>query len=117
MKPYSSGDAGSCDYETQMVYSCLYQDKIRKFMIYVQPKDEDPAVLKQISVSGLKEIKKRIVTNIEELKEKILILEAGLNDYATELVKSSSHTSGNRKMGCYTGKSFYCGIDHDKKIP
>ena len=37
---------GSCDYETQMVYSCLYQDKIRKFMIYVQPKDEDPAVLK-----------------------------------------------------------------------
>ena len=49
---------GSCDYETQMVYSCLYQDKIRKFMIYVQPKDEDPAVLKQISVSGLKEIKK-----------------------------------------------------------
>ena len=31
---------GSCDYETQMVYSCLYQDKIRKFMIYVQPKDE-----------------------------------------------------------------------------
>ena len=63
---------GSCDYETQMVYSCLYQDKIRKFMIYVQPKDEDPAVLKQISVSGLKEIKKRIVTNIEELKEKTL---------------------------------------------
>ena len=105
---------GSCDYETEMVYSCLYQDKIRKFMIYVQPKDEDPAVLKQISVSGLKEIKKRIVTNIEELKEKILILEAGLNDYATELVKVALTQVVTAKWGVTPEKSFYCGIDHDK---
>ena len=83
-------------------------------MIYVQPKDEDPAVLKQISVSDLKEIKKRIVTNIEELKEKILILEAGLNDYATELVKVALTQVVTAKWGVTPEKSFYCGIDHDK---
>ena len=35
--------------------------KLRKFMIYVQPKDEDPAILKQISVSGLEDIKNALL--------------------------------------------------------
>ena len=83
-------------------------------MIYVQPKDEDPAILKQISVSGLEDIKKRIVTNIEELKEKVLILEAGLNDYATELVKVALTQVVTAKWGIAPEKSFYCGVDHDK---
>lgn len=105
---------GSCDYETQMVYSCLYQDKVRKFMIYVQPVDEDPAVLKQIPVEGLEDIKKRIVTNIEEMKEKLLILEADLNDYATELVKVALTQVVTAKWGVAPEKSFYCGIDAEK---
>ena len=105
---------GACNYETQMVYSCLYQDKIRKFIIYVQPKDEDPAVLEQIPVDGLEHIKKRIVANIEELKEKVLILEEGLNDYATELVKTALTQVVTSKWGVAPEKSFYCGIDHDK---
>lgn len=105
---------GSCDYETQMVYSCLYQDKIRKFMIFVQPKDEDPAVLQQLPIEGLEEVKKRIVTNIEEMKEKLLLLEAGLNDYATELVKLVLTQVVTSKWGVAPEKSFYCGVNADK---
>ena len=51
---------------------------------------------------------------IEELKEKILILEAGLNDYATELVKVALTQVVTAKWGVTPEKSFYCGIDHDK---
>ena len=50
----------------------------------------------------------------EELKEKVLILEEGLNDYATELVKTALTQVVTSKWGVAPEKSFYCGIDHDK---
>lgn len=104
----------SCGYEVHMMYSCLYQDEVRKFMIYVQPEDEDPSVLKQIPVDGLEHVKKRIVTTIEEFKEKLLIFEAGLNDYAVELVKIALTQVVTTKWGVAPEKSFYCGLNNKK---
>ncbi len=104
----------ACGYEVHMVYSCLYQDTIRKFMIYVRPQDEDQTILEQISVEGLEHIRKRIVSTVEELKEKLLIFEAGLNDYAIELVKTALTQVVTSKWGIAPEKSFYCGLNNEK---
>lgn len=104
----------TCDYETQMLYSCLYQDPIHKFMLYLHPKDEEPDVLNQIPVEGLKGIRKRIVCNVEEMKEKLLIFETGLSDYATELVKIALTQVVTAKWGIAPTKSYFCGIDRAK---
>lgn len=105
---------GACGYEVHMVYSCLYQDKIRKFMIYVQPEEEDQAILEQIPVTGLEHVRKRIVSTVEELKEKLLIFEAGLNDYAIELVKIALTQVVTAKWDIAPEKSFYCGLNNEK---
>lgn len=81
-------------------------------MIYgVQPKDEDPAVLKQISVSVWWKIKTHCY-KYWRIKRKYSFLKQYPNDYATELVKVAL-TQVNRKMGLHR-KKLYCGIDHDK---
>lgn len=79
-----------CGYAAQFVYPCLYHDKERKFMIYIVPNGSG-SEFQPVDVGekfpGLSAVKKRVVSTPAELKEKILIFEAGLNDYATELVK------------------------------
>ena len=78
----------SCGYQVQLVYPCLYHDKNRKLMICVAPNGNTEA-LKDLDEQfpQLSGIKKRSVSNLAELKEKVLIFEAGLNDVAVELVK------------------------------
>lgn len=78
----------NCDHQVHLVYPCLYHDKNRKLMICVVP-NGNIDVLKNLSEQfpQLGDVKKRLVSNLAELKEKVLIFEAGLNDVAVELVK------------------------------
>ena len=79
-----------CGYTAQFEYPCLYHDKERKFMVYVAPSGSGQE-FQPVDVSDqfpqLAGVKKRVVATPAELKEKILIFEAGLDDYAVELVK------------------------------
>lgn len=79
-----------CGYSAQFVYPCLYHDRDREFMIYLAPNGSGTE-FQPVDVSEkfpqLAEVKKRVVASPAELKEKILIFEAGLDDLAVELVK------------------------------
>lgn len=75
-----------CGYVAQMAYPMIYHDPSRGFMICLRPSG---AVSKAEPIPAVKSLIKRSVKNPQELKEKILIFEAGLNDTAVELVKNA----------------------------
>lgn len=80
-----------CGYQAELVYPCLYHDKEQKFMIYLVPEGSEQD-LKKVEVDTrfpqLAGVRKRAVTSPMELKEKVLIYEAGLDDVGVELVKA-----------------------------
>ena len=74
-----------CGYTAQMAYPTIYHDPELGFMVCLRPSG---AVSKPETIPAVKELIKRSVKNPQELKEKILIFEAGLDDAAIELVKN-----------------------------
>lgn len=80
----------SCGFETEVVYPMLYHDMERKFMIFMIP-DEDERVPEQMRASLMPLAEQgyvfRLVRNVNELCEKILIGDADLDDTAVELLK------------------------------
>lgn len=103
-----------CGYKARFVYPCLYHDKDRKFMIYVVPNGNDSA-LQSVDISEefpqFRELTKRVVTTPTELKEKILIFEAGLNDLAVELVKLALTDVAEKKHGKLISSAYFCYSD------
>ena len=68
------------------VYPMIYHDPMNAFMICLRPSG---AVSGAEPIPAVRALKKRSVKNPQELKEKILIFEAGLDDAAVELVKNA----------------------------
>lgn len=103
-----------CGYEARFLYPCLYHDRDRKFMVYLAPNDK-AGEFQPVDVSEkfpqLAGVKKRVVSTPAELKEKILIFEAGLNDYAVELVKAALASVIEEKGGMQNraGLFLLCG--------
>ena len=73
-----------CGYQALVVYPFLYHDTQRRLMIALSPDPDAKRLETPPTVDGLK---KRVVRLPAELKEKILIFEAGLDDAAMELTK------------------------------
>lgn len=100
-----------CGYAAQFVYPCLYHDKERKFMVYVVPngsgKEFQPVDVSE-KFPQLSGVKKRVVSSPAELKEKILIFEAGLDDYAVEMVKYALAGVLDEKYGSKTMQGYFC---------
>nr|WP_319489444.1 CpXC domain-containing protein [uncultured Caproiciproducens sp.] len=103
-----------CGYEAQLVYPCLYHDKKNNFMVYVVP-NSGCCSLQPVNVgetfpqfSGLT---KRVVTSLAGLKEKVLIFEAGLNDFAVELVKLALTDVAGKKHNKTATAGYFCFID------
>lgn len=107
-----------CGYAARFLYPCLYHDKNLKFMVYVAPggcdiKLQPPDVCEKFpQLSG---VKKRLVTSPVQLKEKILIFEAGLDDYAVELVKLAMGGVLSKKYGKNTVGSYFCYTDEKER--
>lgn len=103
-----------CGYEARLVYPCLYHDKDRKFMIYVVPNGNDCA-LQSVDISEafpqFRELTKRVVTTPTELKEKVLIFEAGMDDLAVELVKLALTDVAEKKHGKSVSSGYFCYAD------
>lgn len=75
-----------CGYTAQMAYPMIYHDPSLGFMISLRPSG---AITKAEPIASIRSLKKRCVKNPQELKEKILIFEAELDDVAVELVKNA----------------------------
>ncbi len=79
-----------CGYRATMLHPLLYSDLKRRFMVYFIPNVERSQIADEKienEYAELKDIKKRIVPNVNALKEKIFLLENGYNDMACELSK------------------------------
>ena len=75
-----------CNYFAAMAYSFLYTDPEAGYMVCVAPAGETSAME---PTQEIQSYTKRIVKNLAELKEKILIFDIGYDDVAVELVKSA----------------------------
>ena len=75
-----------CGYTAQMAYPMIYHAPMNAFMICLRPSG---AVSGAEPIPAVRALKKRSVKNPQELKEKILIFAAGLDDAAVELVKNA----------------------------
>ena len=79
-----------CNFEKPLLHPFLYNDTENDFMVYYIPQTKkrflaDEKIEKEYA--DLSDIKKRLVSNVSELKEKIIILENHYNDMAIELAK------------------------------
>ncbi len=108
-----------CGYSAQFVYPCLYHDREHQFMVYMAPGGSGEFQPVDISKKfpQLAEVKKRVVASPAELKEKILIFEAGLDDSAVELVKYALADVLKEKRGVKTAKGYFSfASDEENRI-
>ncbi len=91
-----------CGYEARLSYPVLYNDVNRRFMLYFIPDCERRVITDRVielDRTRLAPIKKRIVTDYNTLKEKIIIFESGLDDMALELTKLALKIKTEKKYG------------------
>lgn len=106
-----------CGLEIDVPYRTLYHDVKHKFMLFFTPWEEDEDKYKEIEIpipSGMefKGYTFRSVFGINELREKISILESCLNDIAVERMKFFLKL--DNKEGLFTDDDlFFLGVDTD----
>ena len=107
----------ACGYDAQLVYPCLYHDKQRRFFICAAPAGcggqkviENVAAKYPHTVS----VKKRVVGSLCEMKEKILLFEAGLDDVPAEVVKFALAELVEKKRGRKVRSGFFCAAGKDE---
>lgn len=97
-----------CGYEAKLIYPCLYHDRENGVMICLAPNGEaDGLNARAREYPGLESVKMRTVASPEELKEKILIFEAGLDDLAVEAVKLALLELVEKKRDCRAERAFF----------
>ncbi len=75
-----------CNYFAAMAYSFLYTDPEAGYIVCVAPGGEGRTAP---PTQEIQSYTKRVVKNLAELKEKILIFDLGYDDVAVELVKNA----------------------------
>lgn len=103
-----------CGYTAQFEYPCLYHDRELRFMVYLAPSGSGHE-FRPVDVSDkfpqLEGVRKRVVPSSAGLKEKVLIFEAGLDDYAVELVKLALADVLEQKDGRKAVHGYFCDAD------
>ncbi len=106
-----------CGFSTRFQHPFLYNDIERKFMVYFIPQVGRQKVVDQkleAQYSDLKDIRKRIVPDINSLKEKIVIFESGLDDMAVELTKLAVSEVVAKDTGYNVYSGYFTEIDEEK---
>ena len=106
-----------CGFSTRFQHPFLYNDIENKFMVYYIPQVERQKVVDiklEEQFSELKDIKKRIVPDINTLKEKIVIFEQGLDDMALELTKLAVSEIVSKDTGHNVYSGYFTEIDEEK---
>lgn len=74
----------NCGETMLAVQPCLYHDMSRRFMVWLQPDDETPPAANFDPLAGYQ---LRAVSTLNAFREKIEVLELGLDDRAVEMMK------------------------------
>lgn len=107
----------TCGHPSTLLERCLYHDEQRGFMIYLLPgfagrELGDAAV--EAEFPELSAVKKRAVPEVNQLKEKILIFESGVDDLAVELAKLAVAGVVGRKYRKKVMSVYFCGLHPDQ---
>lgn len=111
-----SWECPHCKVKTQILYPFLYHDINRDFMIYFIPDTKqnffsDSSLEKEFN--DLENVTKRLVSSLNDLKEKVLIFESMLDDKAIELVKLRLQKALEYRLKEKICASYFCLIDRD----
>lgn len=99
-----------CNYKTQLLFNLLYKDNDNQFMVYLAADENVHGMRKAMdkieedfnALSPNKELRysvtRRMVTKIEDLLEKIIIFNAGLDDRIISIMKYSYMLSVKKAM-------------------
>ena len=101
----------SCGYLAQLAYPCLYHDRARRFMVCISPRGDALAKLNKEIPAATRDVKKRAVGTLTEMKEKILLFEAGLDDVAMEMVKLAITSVLEKKWETKGIKAYFRSAD------
>ncbi len=77
----------NCQWSSRIVYPLLYHDMGKRFMIWLWTGSNDPTNEQLLDFRLVSSYQYRLVTSIEELIEKILIFDQGLDDRIIEMYK------------------------------
>lgn len=81
-------DCKKCDYTAPLAYNFLYSDKKKNMMIWLIPEATEEVLAKMEEANtGKDNMICRVVETPNELKEKIMINDAGMDDRIVELFK------------------------------
>ncbi len=97
-----------CGFQTKLLHPLLYNDIANEFMVYLIPKVDRQQLIDQNleeEFAELSHIQKRIVPDVNTMKEKIVLFEQGIDDMAIELTKLASADV----VAKATSKSVYSG--------
>lgn len=106
-----------CGFSSRYQHPFLYSDIQRKFMIYYIPQVEREKVLDpklEEEFRDLKAFRKRIVPDLNALKEKIIIFESNLDDLALELTKLAVSEVVAKETGHNVYYGYYTHMDEEK---
>lgn len=103
----------NCKKKFEVTYPFLYNDMENKLMVYFIPNENmntvDTTQIKQKSL--LKEIDKRVVSSVNELKEKVIIKDFSLDDMAMELTKFAVSRVQEKKNNKKVNSIYFCKVD------
>ena len=85
-----------CAMSAPLTYDSCYVDSRKKLVVYLSPEGETTEEMKRWQ--GKKEMTRRVVDNINDFKEKILIADSHLDDRVIELVKIQYLRQLDREM-------------------
>ncbi|WP_294578998.1 CpXC domain-containing protein [uncultured Thomasclavelia sp.] len=79
-----------CGHYQRILYECVYYDPVLKYALILS--SNGPKLLKKVGLD-LKDYEIRFVSDVRELKEKIIIKENGLDDRIIEIMKHDLRTT------------------------
>ncbi len=95
----------SCGYKSELMYPTIYHDPKKGFMIGLYRTGSQGSKVE--APASLKNITKRRVKDLAELKEKILIFDNSLDDVAIEMVKNSLLEILKKSFGSDNIKAYF----------
>lgn len=103
-----------CSYVAQLAYPLMFSDPKKQYIIVLAPRTGKGSAVK--SNKALELFTKRSVRSLAELKEKILIFDAQLDDLAIELVKNALSSVVKESYKTTKIKMYFSKINEDKSL-
>lgn len=108
-----------CGYKGSVLARCLYHDELRGFMVYLMPDFSEPCLFdEQIerAYPEMANVPRRVVSNINRMKEKILLFESRIDDRAVELSKLAIAGMISRKASRKLQEAYFNELDEKQNL-